>query len=115
MLPPLRVTTACRAALVTVLTDKLDDTNARAVGAELLRIAGAPGRPDLRVDLGRVAYLTSAALEEFVALHKRVRAGGGQLTVENAAPLVYEVFEFTRLTALFRVRPQAISPAATVP
>jgi anti-anti-sigma factor len=115
MLPPLRVTTASRAALVTVLADRLDDTNAHAVGAELLRLAGAPGRPDLRVDLGRVAYLTSAALEEFLALHRRVRAGGGQLTVENVAPLVYEAFEITRLTALFRVRPQAINSAATVP
>jgi anti-anti-sigma factor len=64
------------------------------------------------VDLARVTYLTSAALEEFLALHRRVRACGGQLTVENVTPQVYEVFEITRLTTLFRVRPQASGSAA---
>jgi carbon storage regulator len=115
MPPLLRVATACRAALVTVLAQRLDEANVAAVGAALRRLADVPDRPDLRVDLGRVKYLTSAALEEFVALHRHVRAGGGQLTLENVAPLVYEVFEISRLTALFCVRPRVLGSAATVP
>ena len=50
---------------------------------------------------------TWAALGKFVALHKRVRAGGGRLALVNVVDTVYEVFAVTRLNQVLDVRPAA--------
>jgi anti-anti-sigma factor len=84
----------------------LDEANAEEVGKELLRLTAGLDRPRLRLNLGGVTYLTSTALGMLLVLRKRVRAAGGELTLEDVEPGVCEVFQVTRLTAVFTVRPK---------
>ncbi len=59
------------------------------------------GRPDLVVDLSGVGYAGSAALGNFVALHRIVRPSGGRIVFCNVDPTVAEVFRASKLESLF--------------
>lgn len=59
------------------------------------------GRPDLVVDLNGVGYAGSAALGNFVALHRIVRPSGGRIVFCNVDPTVAEVFRASKLESLF--------------
>jgi anti-anti-sigma factor len=59
------------------------------------------GRPDLVVDLNGVGYAGSAALGNFVALHRVVRPNGGRIVFCNVDPTVAEVFRASKLESLF--------------
>jgi anti-sigma B factor antagonist len=104
--------------LATVLATHLSEANAEELSEELSRLLGGAARPRLRLDLARVRFLTSTVLGKLVALHKRVRAAGGELVLLNVAGVVYEVFEVTRLDQLLDVRrpgPEDCPPIATPP
>jgi anti-anti-sigma factor len=73
-----------------------------AVRDELFTLAD---RPRLRLDLTGVEYLGAAALAAFVALHKRMREAGGELTLVNLGPVVGEIFDVTHLTKVFDLGP----------
>jgi anti-sigma B factor antagonist len=57
------------------------------------------GHRRLAVDLGNVRFLTSTAVEAFLAIHRGLAAMGGRLSLHNPTPGVAEVFEVLRLTA----------------
>src|SRR5208282_4384094 len=59
------------------------------------------GRPDLVVDLSGVGFAGSAALGNFVALHRIVRPKGGRIVFCNVDPTVAEVFRASKLESLF--------------
>jgi anti-anti-sigma factor len=59
------------------------------------------GRADLVVDLSGVGYAGSAALGNFVALHRIVRSSGGRIVFCNVDPTVAEVFRASNLESLF--------------
>jgi anti-anti-sigma factor len=101
MLPELRVTADGEATVVALQTEKLDESNIGAIGEQLLGLAG---RPRLRLDFFHVEYVDSAALARLVALHRKMHAAGGELTLENVQPFVSEVLEVTGLVGLFAVR-----------
>src|SRR5690349_20972531 len=90
--------------LATVLTADLNEANADDLGEQLSRLVEGVARPRLRLDLGRVHFLTSTVLGKLVGLHKRVRAAGGELALLNVTGDVYEVFEVTRLHRFLDVR-----------
>ena len=90
--------------LVTVLTPDLSEAKAKAVGLTLVHLVEAVARPRLHLDLGQVRFLTGTLLGNLVALHKRVRAAGGELALLNVTDPVYEVFEVTRLHRVLDVR-----------
>jgi anti-sigma B factor antagonist len=73
------------------------------------RLVDGLSQPDLVVDLQDVRYLTSTALGKLVALHKRVKAAGGRLTLMGVGDHVYEVFRVTRLHEILDVRPRLAS------
>jgi anti-sigma B factor antagonist len=99
--------------LVTVLADDLSEADAQTVGRTLDHLVEGVARPRLRLDLGRVRSLTTTALGKLVALHKRVRAAGGDLALVNVSDPVYEVLEVTRLHQFLDVgRPGTPSPVA---
>ena len=109
----LRVRADGEVTAITLLAEDLDETTATTAGEELLRLVEGQARPRLRLDFGRVERLTSTALGKLVALHRQVRAAGGELTVENVRPFPYEVFEVTRLTGVLRIHPETSpGPAA---
>ncbi len=59
------------------------------------------GRPELVVDLSGVGFAGSAALGNFVALHRIVRQNGGRIVFCNVDPTVAEVFRASKLESLF--------------
>ncbi len=63
------------------------------------------GRPDLVVDLSGVGFAGSAALGNFVALHRLVRPKGGRIVFCNVDPTVAEVFRASKLESLFEFVP----------
>lgn len=88
----------------------LCEDNITAIAAELFQVAERLGRRTLSIDLGRVRFLGSTALGQFISLHKQVRAGGGRLTLRNASPSVYEVFEVTRVSTFLEITPPIRPP-----
>src|SRR5262249_31575718 len=59
------------------------------------------GRSELVVDLSGVGFAGSAALGNFVALHRMVRQRGGRIVFCNVEPTVSEVFRASKLESLF--------------
>jgi anti-anti-sigma factor len=59
------------------------------------------GRPELVVDLSGVGFAGSAALGNFVALHRMVRQHGGRIVFCHVDPTVAEVFRASKLESLF--------------
>jgi anti-anti-sigma factor len=81
----------------------LEESDVERVRTRLFELAaGRPGQ-DFLLDLGQLEYVTSTGLALFVALHKRVLAGGGRLRLRNVRAPVYELFSITRLTGLLDV------------
>lgn len=80
-----------------------DDLKSQDLAPQILELTGQ-GCRELRLDLGKVYYLGSEGLAQFVGLHKRLRASGGQLVLRNVPPPVYELFEITRLHTFLDVR-----------
>jgi anti-anti-sigma factor len=75
----------------------LNEYTADLVGQQLSSLT--LDKPDQLVilDLANVEYLTSTILGHLVALHKRLKTGGGQLKVQNARPAIADVFRVTQL------------------
>lgn len=61
----------------------------------------AGGRPEIVIDLEGVSFSGSAALGNFVALHRTARQRGGRLVFCNVEPTVSEVFRASKLERLF--------------
>jgi anti-anti-sigma factor len=59
------------------------------------------GRPEVVVDLSGVGFAGSAALGNFVALHRLARQNGGRLIFCNVELTVGEVFRASKLESLF--------------
>lgn len=65
------------------------------------------GRIRLAVDLGDVVFLTSTTAETFLALHRRLKALGGRVTIFNLTPHAAEIVEVLRLGEVLDVRTTA--------
>jgi anti-anti-sigma factor len=63
------------------------------------------GRPELVVDLSGVGFAGSAALGNFVALHRIVRQQGGRIVFCEVDATVSEVFRASKLESLFGFEP----------
>src|SRR3954452_4923235 len=59
------------------------------------------GSPEVVIDLSGVGFAGSAALGNFVALHRLARQSGGRLIFCNVEPTVGEVFRASKLEPLF--------------
>jgi anti-anti-sigma factor len=57
----------------------------------------------LALDLSAVAYVSSMALNRFVALDRELKAAGGRLSLVNVRLHIRRVFAVTRLEALLDV------------
>jgi anti-sigma B factor antagonist len=82
----------------------LDETTAVPLLAQLNALADGAGQGPLLLDLGNVEFLSSTTLGGLVQLHRRLKAAGRPLTICNVSPVLYEVFDTTRLVMLMDVR-----------
>lgn len=73
-------------------------------------------RPELRLDMSRVAAVDAVALALLVSTHRRVAAAGGRLVLDGVGPSLARLLAVTRLNRVLDVRrtPSAhrASPAA---
>ena len=92
--------------LIRLTTARFEDGNAEAIGQQLNDLVERLDRHKMHLDLGQVEFMSSLGLAKLIALHKKVRAVGGEFRVYNARPAVYQVFAATHLTKLLDVRPQ---------
>jgi anti-anti-sigma factor len=82
---------------------------------QLAAIAEEPGGDRLLLDFGNVRYVSSAALDALVDLHRRLLGAGRRLALCNLRPRVYEVFAVTRLDRVFSVTAEGPGPAPPSP
>lgn len=88
--------------LVIELTDKVDTGNANRIEAELTEAVEAGGASEVTIDATNLDYISSAGLRVLLKLRKHL----GSLTIEEANPDVYEIFEVTGFSQLMDVRKQ---------
>jgi anti-sigma B factor antagonist len=91
-------------ARVSLKQKTLDETNIHTIGDQLFRLIDELGRRKLHLDFSKVELVSSSGLGKLVALHKKLQAVGGHLTLYNLRERTYEVFEITRLDTLLDIR-----------
>lgn len=96
-------------AVARLLVAELSWPTAEAIGNQLVALADKHCWRQLVLDLDQVHFLAAAALGKLIVLARRVAAGGGHLSIENAGSDVYEVFSITNLTEVLDVRPKETS------
>jgi anti-sigma B factor antagonist len=82
----------------------LDANNIEELGGELFDLIEQENRQKLLLNFTDVEFLSSAALNKFIILDKKLREGGGMLKLSNLRPEIHEVFTITRLTQLFDIK-----------
>jgi anti-sigma B factor antagonist len=92
-------------AIASLTTKSLTEANVGAVGKELSTLLGQLGGQSLQLDLGAVEFVSSMGLGKLLSLSKKVRESGGELSLRNVRPKVYEVLVLTRLTDILDVQP----------
>jgi anti-anti-sigma factor len=92
-------------AIATLTARSLTEANVGAVAKELSALVGQLGGQSLVLDLGAVEFVSSMGLGKLLSLSKKVREGGGQLSLRNVRSQVYEVLVTTRLTDILDVQP----------
>lgn len=84
------------------LTGELDMATAPALRGELAGLA-ALGIRTVTVDMAELDFIDSTGLNVLVGGLKRLREGGGTLTIRSPSPRTKRVFEIAGLTELFTV------------
>jgi anti-anti-sigma factor len=90
-------------AVVKFGTRSLEEARIHAIESHLWRLVDEFGHGKLHLDFSNIQVLTSTGLGKLVTLHKKVRNKGGSLSLHNVNPLVYELFEVTRLNTLLDI------------
>ena len=88
-------------SLIIYLDQRIDGSNAAEVEKEIFALAENREENDLIIDAGDLEYISSAGLRVLMKLCKSVNT---KLSVINASPEVYDIFETTGFTEIFDVR-----------
>src|SRR2546423_14230438 len=78
----------------------LGEPTTPALDEELSALFHRTGRHNLCLDFGGVQFVSSDCLGKLISLNKKMNTAGRHLILCNLDPLVYEVFEVTRLTSI---------------
>jgi anti-anti-sigma factor len=81
----------------------LDGPLVEAVGRELQRLAGDPGRALMLLDFRAVESLSGAVLGVLLSLRRHLLAQGGRLAICGLRPEVREVFAIAALERVLNV------------
>jgi len=82
----------------------LDEKHIRDIGAGLFGLVEQLGPRRICFDLGNVQYLSSAGIDTFILLYKKINDSGGEMILYNVNPPLIEVFEVTKLTKVFTIQ-----------
>ncbi len=93
-------TTSEDGILLLHLEGRIDSTNAAAVEQELNEALSEHPGTEFALDAEALDYISSAGLRVLLRLRQSV---GKEITVRNASPAVYEIFDVTGFTSLLKV------------
>ncbi len=93
-----------RGLLLVSLKGRLDTATAPAFDAQMFPLLAEP-KPNILVDLGKVAYISSAGLRSILHLVKHAEAHGGRVGLCAAPPHIMEVMEISGFPSLLDVYP----------
>ena len=71
---------------------------------EIVRDLAEKGAKAIVLNLGEVQYVDSSGIGELVKAHTTIRNQGGQLKLTNLNKRVHDLFELTRLSAVFDIQ-----------
>ncbi len=100
--PPPKVERNGNITIVTFTADPLRDVE-NVIERELDGFVAGDGERHLLLDFTHVKSLNSVELGTLIALHKQVRAVGGQLTLFNLDAQLRRIFSVTRLDTLLAI------------
>lgn len=89
--------------LVAQLEGQINSANATGLEADLMGHVDK-GQYKIVLDLARLNYISSAGLRVVLMLAKRLKQGGGALSLCNIQPAVREVFDISGFLAILPVR-----------
>src|SRR5688572_24950836 len=72
--------------------DSLNEHNVETITNQLNDLVDERRPQIMRLDLSDIGFLTSTALGKLVGLNKKLRGGGGRLTLVNPTETVQEIF-----------------------
>jgi len=102
---------------VTVVTFRdariLDEITIAEIGQELFSLVEDEQRQNLLLNLGRVEFLSSAALGKLITLRRKVNDANGYLKLCNIQPDTFEVFNVSKLNTFFKIFDTEASAIAT--
>jgi anti-sigma B factor antagonist len=84
---------------------QLDENTTEAVKDHLFGVADTMEPDELHLDLGRVQWMTSAALGIFISLHRRLEQADKRLVLCSVCEDVGELLRLTRLDTMLHIRP----------
>lgn len=87
---------------VLVLSGRLDGTTCDSLGVRIEALVAA-GHPQVLLDCGGVAYVSSAGLRVLIVGAKRTKAAGGSLSCCQLQPMVRQVFDLSGFGAILPV------------
>ncbi|MEM7781934.1 MAG: STAS domain-containing protein [Planctomycetota bacterium] len=86
--------------------DKLmDPQRIEIMGSELMSVAKDDEKSEkLVVNFENVNFFSSAAINKLIVLNKRMQERGGQIRLSNLRPEVKDLFSYTNLDKLFKIK-----------
>jgi anti-sigma B factor antagonist len=115
LLQPTRPLTAIQAddtAVVVLEAKRFGEPFVHSLGEELSGLADSVTSREFCLDLSRVESISALGLGKLVAVHRKMKARGGRVSLLNPRPQVYHALQTTRLITLFEVRRGSLAPAA---
>lgn len=82
----------------------LDATMIQELGEELFSLVEKDKQKNIVLNFVDVNFLSSAALNELLMLHKKTQAVGSRLHLCHLSPEIFEIFAVTRLTRVFAIK-----------
>lgn len=93
-----------RACVVRFIDRKIiDAAEIEQLGAELVALVEDKNRTQLLLNFEGVDFLSSAALNKLITLHRRVKSAEGVVRICNLNSQIREVFTLTRLDRMFEI------------
>jgi len=83
--------------------DVLDEKKIIEIGEALSALIAEAAPPMLVLDFNKVVHMSSGALGMLIKLLKRISERGGKLRLCAVRASILEVFEITKLTAVFEI------------
>ncbi|MCH2598337.1 MAG: STAS domain-containing protein [Pirellulaceae bacterium] len=90
----------------------LDDGDIQQMGDELFQVVDS-NIEKLVLDMSTVEFLSSAALNRFIMLHKKIKGAGGELRLVSVTSEIEKIFAITRLNTLFNIQPDLATGLAS--